>query len=85
MLCYEIPYTNRYGKHTCTKWGDSPKDALAAAKKALSKRSGLGEPEFGDPVLIFPQPFSDESRALHAARKSQHQAELAANDRDAAA
>ena len=64
MPCYTSEYTDKRGKHTCTKWGNTPEDALALMKKTLG-----GAPEIGKPVLVSPQPFSDESRALHERKR----------------
>ena len=55
--CFEVPYTDRFGKHVATKWGESPPDALALVKKSVLGR-GLPEAEFGVPVAVVPQPFA---------------------------
>lgn len=60
--CYQINYTDKNGSHSSTKWADSPEAALA-----LMKKSRDGGATYEKPFLVSPQPFSDESRALHQA------------------
>ncbi len=55
-FCFAIPYEDRFGKHEARKWGETPREAVALLKTALSGRA-CGEPEIGEPVAIEPQPF----------------------------
>lgn len=67
-LCYEIPYTDRFGAHTAQKWGESPAAAAAFVSAALG---GRGTPaEVGTPQLVAPQPFGVVFPAVVAPRAS---------------
>lgn len=66
-FCYRIPYVDRYGAHEASKWGETPAEALAKVKAAHAGY-GVGVRDYDPPELVQPQPFSDEARALRAAR-----------------
>lgn len=62
MPCYDITFTDRFGRHTFSKWGDSEADAIATLKRSLADKQ-RGEPIIDGAVLADPQPFSEASRA----------------------
>ena len=55
--CYIIPYTDKYGSHTMSKWANSAKEAKQLAFKA---RDGwYAQTVIGEPYLAEKQPFQD--------------------------
>lgn len=66
-FCYRIPFSDRYGKHTALKWGETPAAATAFLRKAHDI-PGRGHADYGPPELVQPQPFSEEARAAREAR-----------------
>jgi len=69
MPCYIITYHTRNGTYTASKWADNAKKALRLLKRAHNRSTRkMRQPiTYDEPVLVVPQPFSDESRALRAA------------------
>lgn len=58
--CYRIPYSDRFGAHVAFKWADAPREAVSLLK------SRNPNAEIGEPVLVRPAPFSEESREARA-------------------
>ena len=71
MECFDIIYSHRRGTFTASKWADTAPLALDAVKRAhkrVSLSTAVGRITYSKAVLVQPQPFSDESRALWSAR-----------------
>lgn len=58
--CYRVPYSDRFGSHTATKWGETSDEA----RKLVAKSRGIDPASVGEPELISPQPFTRAVSAL---------------------